>query len=105
MTGILGLLIPILALSIPIVAIWTSHQRKLAEIQIKRSAGNASEVTAQYAAQVRELEERVRVLERIITDRGYDVASQIEALRDTQRVEELLKDREPALAKRDGEAN
>ena len=34
------------------------------------------------------LEERVRVLERIVTDRGYDVATQIEALRDTRRVEE-----------------
>jgi hypothetical protein len=30
----------------------------------------------------------VRVLERIVTDRGYDVATQIEALRDTRRVEE-----------------
>ena len=30
------------------------------------------------------LEERVRVLERIATDRGLDVAHQIEALRDRQ---------------------
>lgn len=42
---------------------------------------------AQYAAHTRELEERVRVLERIVTDKGYDVATQIEALRDTTRVE------------------
>jgi len=27
------------------------------------------------------------VLERIVTDKGYDVATQIEALRDTTRVE------------------
>jgi len=32
--------------------------------------------------QVESLEARVRVLERIVTDRGYDVATQIEALRD-----------------------
>ena len=37
---------------------------------------------------------RVRVLERIVTDRGYDVATQIEALRDQRRVEELIDDRE-----------
>jgi hypothetical protein len=30
----------------------------------------------------------VRVLERIVTDRGYDVATQIEALRDQRRVDE-----------------
>ena len=40
-----------------------------------------------------EMEERLRVLERIVTDRGYDVASQIEALRDTQRVDQLLENR------------
>jgi hypothetical protein len=28
------------------------------------------------------------VLERIVTDKGYDVASQIEALRDTREVEQ-----------------
>jgi hypothetical protein len=30
----------------------------------------------------------VRVLERIVTDRGYDVALQIEALRDATRLED-----------------
>jgi hypothetical protein len=33
-----------------------------------------------------EIEERLRVLERIVTDRGYDVAHQIEALRDARPV-------------------
>ncbi len=31
---------------------------------------------------VAEMEERMRVLERIVTDRGFDVSTQIEALRD-----------------------
>ena len=44
-----------------------------------------------------ELEERVRVLERIVTDRGYDVATQIEALRDARKVEALLDAREPEV--------
>ena len=46
-----------------------------------------------------QLEERVRVLERIVTDRGYDVATQIEALRDQRRVEELLEAREMESSK------
>ena len=39
-------------------------------------------------ASVQQLEDRVRVLERIVTDKGYDVATQIEALRDQRRVDE-----------------
>jgi hypothetical protein len=45
--------------------------------------------------QMERLEARVRVLERIVTDRGYDVATQIEALRDQRRMEELLNAPEP----------
>ena len=47
-----------------------------------------AEKAAQYATSNKELEDRVRVLERIVTDGGYDVATQIEALRDQRRVEE-----------------
>jgi hypothetical protein len=36
---------------------------------------------------VERLERRVRVLERIVTDSGYTLASQIEALRDDRRIE------------------
>lgn len=83
----LGILIPIMAMSIPIVVIWTKHQRRMAEIQIRATAEKA----AQYASHSRELEERVRVLERIITDGGYDTALQIEALRDQREVEDQRK--------------
>lgn len=88
MEGTLAMLIPILALTIPIVAIWTKHQQKLAEMNVKTTAESTAERAAQYASQVTQLEDRVRVLERIVTDRGYDVATQIEALRDQRRVEE-----------------
>ncbi len=87
MEDIVFSLIPILALSIPIVAIWTKHQQKIAEMQISSTATATAEKAAQYAAHSKELEERVRVLERIVTDRGYDIATQIEALRDTRAVE------------------
>jgi hypothetical protein len=74
---ILALIIPVLALLIPIIAIWTTHQRKLEEIRAKA----LGEVSNQAAARAAALEERVRTLEAIVTDRGYDIASQIEALR------------------------
>ncbi len=84
----IGVFIPILALSIPIIAIWTNHRKQMMQMQINATAEKA----AQYAASNKELEDRVRVLERIVTDGGYDVATQIEALRDTRRVEERLED-------------
>lgn len=87
------ILIPVLALTIPIVAIWTKHKQKIAEMQVQTTAEKA----AQYATHNTELEERVRVLERIVTDRGYDVATQIEALRDARKVEALLDSREKDL--------
>jgi hypothetical protein len=86
----LALLIPIIALCIPMVAIWTKHLQKVAEINAQATAEKA----AQYATHNTELEERVRVLERIVTEKGYDVASQIEALRDARKVEALLDSRE-----------
>jgi hypothetical protein len=80
----MGQFIPILALSIPIIAIWTKHQHRMAKLQVEATAEKA----AQYASNSRELEERVRVLERIVTDGGYDTALQIEALRDRREVDE-----------------
>lgn len=88
MEDILALLIPIIALSIPIVAIWTKHQQKIAEMQVKTTAESTAEKAAQYSSHVAELEQRVRVLERIVTDKGYDVATQIEALRDARQQED-----------------
>ena len=83
----IALMIPIVALMIPIVAIWTKHQQRIAEMQIGATAEHTAEKAAQYASQIQRLEDRVQVLERIVTDRGYDIATQIEALRDTRRVD------------------
>lgn len=86
------IMIPVLAIvfgcTIPMVAIWAKHQQKLAQIQSKTTADATAEKAAQYAAHVQKLEDRVQVLERIVTDRGYDIATQIEALRDTREVED-----------------
>ena len=85
----LGIFIPMIALMIPIVAIWTKHQQKLAEMNIQSTAQATAEQAAQYASKVQQLEDRVQVLERIVTDKGYDVATQIEALRDQRRVDDM----------------
>jgi hypothetical protein len=51
------------------------------ERKLEVDALNAAEKAAQYASRSTELEQRVRVLEQIVTDRGAETASQIEALR------------------------
>lgn len=86
------IMIPILGIvfgcTIPMVAIWAKHKQKLAQMQISATAEHTAEKAAQYASKVQALEDRVRVLERIVTDKGYDVATQIEALRDQRRVDD-----------------
>lgn len=42
--------------------------------------------TERLRAQVQQLQERIRVLERIVTDRGAETAAQIEALRDHDQI-------------------
>jgi hypothetical protein len=93
--GELGVLIPIFGMSIPMIAIWTKHKTRIAELQVRSAAETSAEKAAQYATSNKELEDRVRVLERIVTDRGYDVATQIEALRDARRVDAQLEAPEP----------
>ena len=90
MGELVGMVAIIMVFGIPMLAIWTRHQRQTLEMQSKITAEKA----AQYASSNTELEDRVRVLERIVTDRGYDVATQIEALRDQRRVEELIEHRQ-----------
>lgn len=57
---------------------WLKHK----EVMAQALTADTAERAAQYAAQTERLEQRVRVLERIITDRGGDLAHEIERLRD-----------------------
>lgn len=84
----LEILIPLAPFIMVLGIIWLVNNRKLEEKRIAATAEASSEKAAQYASRVGELEERVKVLERIVTDRGYDIATQIEALRDQREVEE-----------------
>ena len=79
-------LIPIMALMIPIVAIISRTVTKmiaLKEKQLETQTAMTAEKSAQYAAHTERLEARVRVLERIATDKGVDLSEEIERLRDT----------------------
>lgn len=75
---ILGVLIPIIALLLIPIRQWL----RLKEKQLEMTSQLTAEKTAQYAAHTERLEQRMRVLERIVTDKGNDVADQIEQLRD-----------------------
>ena len=57
------------------------------EKELEAETSLAAEKAAQYAASNAALEQRVRVLEQIVTDRGAKTAQQIEALRETNRIE------------------
>jgi hypothetical protein len=79
-------LIPILALLIPIVAIVSRTVTKTMELkekQLQVQTTMTAEKAAQYASHVERLEQRVRVLERIITDKGVALSDEIEQLRDS----------------------
>ena len=56
---------------------WLKHKEKMAEALAAMTAERA----AQLAAHNERLEQRVRVLERIVTDKGVVVADEIERLR------------------------
>ena len=71
--------------------VWVKTRAQLEEKRI--AAGQVrgdSDSSRQVTGRVDELEERVRVLERIVTDGGYDLASKIEALRDERPIEQRL---------------
>jgi energy-converting hydrogenase Eha subunit H len=54
---------------------------RLRERKLEIEAMNAAEKAAQYASRTSEIEERLRVVEQIVTDGGVHTAAQIEALR------------------------
>jgi energy-converting hydrogenase Eha subunit H len=59
---------------------------RLRERKLEIEAMNAAEKAAQYASQSREIEQRLRVVEQIVTDGGVQTAAHIEALRQPTHV-------------------
>lgn len=77
MSSWIWVLIPLAAIAIAPFKMWL----QIKERQIQSQTSLTAEKTAQYAAHTERLEARVRVLEQIVTDKGFDTAVQIEALR------------------------
>ncbi len=78
----LALLIPIIAIGGGIAGNIFKRWADLKEKQMEIAARTAGEQAAQYAAKIERLEERVAVLNRIVTDRNEGLTAQIEGLRD-----------------------
>ena len=84
MDGPANVLIAFIVVGIPIIVLGFLFTRwfRLKEKKLDVDASLAVEKAAQYAASNAELEARVRILEKIVTDGGAQTAAQIEALRD-----------------------
>jgi hypothetical protein len=84
MQGPTAVLLAMIIIGLPTIMIMLIANRffKFREKKLEVEALNAAEKAAQYAARSSELEQRVRVLEQIVTDGGAQTAAQIEALRE-----------------------
>lgn len=83
-----GILIPLAGIGVGGLAIWTGHQRKMAQLRFGAGALAGEEQTKDLRA----LEARIQVLERIVTDKQTDLAREIEALRDAPAIETAVRD-------------
>lgn len=76
----------VIGLPVMLLMIIANRYFRLREKKLEVEAGLAAEKAAQYASRSTELEQRVRILEQIVTDSGAQTASQIEALRTQARI-------------------
>ena len=88
MNGLTTIFLAFFVVAFPSLVVGSVINRffKFREKKLEVEAMNAAEKAAQYASRSHELEERVRVLEQIVTDGGAQTAAQIEALRGGQRM-------------------
>ena len=88
MQGPTAVMLALIIIGLPTIMLMLAFNRffKFREKKLEIEAMNAAEKAAQYASRSSELEQRVRVLEQIVTDRGAETAQQIEALRSRDRL-------------------
>lgn len=93
MNGPTAVMLALVVIGLPTIMLMMAFNRffKFREKKLEVETMHAAEKAAQYASRSMELEQRVRVLEQIVTDSGAQTAAQIEALRDDRR----LKDKDP----------
>ena len=75
-------LIPLAGIAIAPFRMWLRVKEK----QIEAQTSLAAEKSAQYAQHMERFEQRLRVVEKIVTDGGAQTAAQIEALREQARI-------------------
>ena len=83
MMGPPEVMIALTVIGLPILAVMLIANRwfRLREKKIDAEVRLATEKAAQYASGTKDIEQRLRVLEQIVTDGGAQTAAQIEALR------------------------
>jgi hypothetical protein len=86
--GLPEVMIALTVIGLPVIFLMVVTHRffRYREKRLEVEATLAAEKAAQYASRSMELEQRVRVLEQIVTDSGAQTASQIEALREHARL-------------------
>ncbi len=89
MDGPTNVLLAAIIIGLPVILLMLIANRyfRLREKKLEIEARLAAEKAAQYASRSMELEQRVRVLEQIVTDTGAQTATQIEALRERREIE------------------
>jgi hypothetical protein len=89
MDGPTNVMLAAIIIGLPVILLMVIANRyfKLREKKLEIEARLAAEKAAQYASRSMELEQRVRVLEQIVTDSGAQTATQIEALRGRHAIE------------------
>jgi hypothetical protein len=75
---IVWVVIPLAAIAAGVIKSWFALQER----RLDRMTNDTMERAAQYAAKTERLEQRVAVLERILTDRSTHLGDEIERLRD-----------------------
>lgn len=78
--------LPVLALIFIVHRTFRHNERKL---ELRAEIARASQASGQQENVRSDLEQRVRVLEQIVTDRSAETAAQIEALRTTPRLTDV----------------
>ena len=88
MEGPTAVLLAMIIIGLPVLMLMLIANRyfRRREKKLEVEATLAAEKAAQYASRSVELEQRVRILEQIVTDSGAQTASQIEALRGQARI-------------------
>lgn len=87
MRDLTAIFLAMIIVGLPVIFLMMTANRffKFREKKLEVEALHAAEKAAQYASRSAELEERVRVLEQIVTDGSVQTAAQIEALRKPSR--------------------